>query len=109
MSLSSLSSGENNILQQGPPALPNYYEYGYPAPPPGFDPLAQQQNWYTQHYMGQHHPHSQSWGDYNGGFPHQQHQHYPHYNDQTPWQDPMEAINDGLKSGKKNVFRPIVK
>ena len=106
MSLSSLSSGENNILQQGP--LPNYYGYGYP-PPPGFDPMAQgHQSWYTQQYM-QGHPHAQQWGNYNGMIPHQQHQHYPHYNDQTPWQDPMEAMNEGLKSGKKNVFRPIIK
>merc|ERR1712110_903911 len=105
MSLSSLSSGENNILQQGP--LPNYYGYGYP-PPSGFDPLQQHQSWYTHQYMG-HHPHAQSWGDYNGMIPHQQHQHYPHYNDQTPWQDPIETINDSLKSGKKNVFRPIIK
>merc|ERR1711971_302467 len=92
--------------QQGP--LPNYYGYGYP-PPPGFDPMAQgHQSWYTQQYM-QGHPHAQQWGNYNGMIPHQQHQHYSHYNDQTPWEDPMEAMNEGLKSGKKNAFRPIIK
>lgn len=109
MSLSSLSSGENNILQQGP--LPNYY--GYYPPPPGYD----HQSWYTQQYM--HQPGSgaeisSQWPlDYN--VPHQQqhhhHQHYYQNQNNAIWQDPYHSIRESLKSGKsdKNVFRPVIK
>ena len=106
MSLSSLSSGENNILQQGP--LPNYY--GYYPPPPGYD----HQSWYTQQYMQQ--PGgpegSSQWPlDYN--VPHQQQHHHQNYyqNQNNVWQDPYHSIRESLKSGKsdKNVFRPVIK
>ena len=107
MSLSSLSSGENNILQQGP--LPNYY--GYYPPPPGYD----HQSWYTQQYMQQ-----QSGNDHPPGggpqwqphqvAPHQQHYHQ-YQNQNNVWQDPYHSIRESLKSGKsdKNVFRPVIK
>ena len=100
MSLSSLSSGENNILQQGP-TLPNYY--GYYPPPPGYE-----QSWYTQQYMQPPPGHGQWPTDYNIN---QQHQQHYHQNQQTPWQDPYHSIRESLKSGKsdKNVFRPVIK
>lgn len=98
MSLSSLSSGENNILQQGP--LPNYYGYYPPPPQPGFDHAA---SWYSNQYMqpGQHQHYYQ----------HQQ-EGEQYYNEQAQWQDPYAAIKESLKSGKKsekNIFRPIIK
>ena len=138
MSLSSLSSGENNILQQGLP-LPNYYGSQFPAPPPGYDPMSHQPNWYTEQYIqhqhGQHPqgsyeggppgPHGHhAWPGYWHGHPHgmggpggdMQHgydpnQAYP-YNTQNHWQDPYAAIKESLRSGKKsekNLFRPIIK
>merc|ERR1719510_779234 len=119
MSLSSLSSAENNILEQGVgtslnnPLQPNYYGY-FGAPPPGYDPSgahqSHHQGWYTQHYMQ--HPHQQWPPGYT--IPHHQQsmmQSYPPYDHQKPWQDPYEVVKESLKSGKssKNVFRPFIK
>ena len=47
MSLSSLSSAENNILEQGVSLQPNYYGY-FGAPPPGYDPSGAHQS----HHQG---------------------------------------------------------
>merc|ERR1712223_1457078 len=113
MSLSSLSSAENNILEQGVSLQPNYYGY-FGAPPPGYDPSgahqSHHQGWYTQHYMQ--HPHQQWPPDYNIPHHHQSMmQSYPSYDHQKPWQDPYEVVKESLKSGKssKNVFRPFIK
>jgi hypothetical protein len=107
MSLSSLSSGENHILEQGTMELPHYY--GYYPPPPGFDP--NQQQWYAQHQMQPppegYQPHVWPSG-YN--MPHQQQQQPFLFDQQGHWNDPYSAIQDSLKSGKsdRNTFRPII-
>ncbi len=106
MSLSSLSSGENQILQQSSATnpLPNYYGY-YPPPPPGFDPGT----WYSQPGMYQVNGHQAY--DY-GQYPQQHYYGDNQANQATEWQDPYAAIKESLKSGKKskkNIFRPIVK
>ena len=50
MSLSSLSSAENNILEQGVSLQPNYYGY-FGAPPPGYDPSGAHQSHHQGMYI----------------------------------------------------------